>query len=47
MMTDPFLAQSAMDWLTSTRRELIVEGASSCRRCSRPSLQLPPDSATP
>jgi hypothetical protein len=40
-MTDPLLAQSAIDRLTSTCHELIVEG-DSYRRRQRPTASAPP-----
>jgi DNA replication protein DnaC len=40
MMTDPLLAQSAVDRLTSTSHELIIEG-DSYRRRQRPTLTNP------
>jgi hypothetical protein len=39
LMTDPLLAQSAIDWLTSTCHELIIEG-DSYRRRQRPPARV-------
>jgi DNA replication protein DnaC len=47
-MTDPLLAQSAIDRLTSTCHELIVEGDSYRRRQRPPAPQIDdPAPATP
>ena len=37
MMSDPLLAQSAVDRLTSTAHELVIEGETSWRR-QKPSV---------
>jgi hypothetical protein len=46
MMADPLLAQSAVDRLTSTCHELVVEGES-YRRRQRPGLTATPGTDAP
>ncbi|MGH3123618.1 MAG: hypothetical protein ACRDND_21735 [Streptosporangiaceae bacterium] len=47
MMTDPLLAQSAIDRLTSTCHELIVEGDSYRRRQRPPAPRVDDPAPTP